>query len=487
MWFTEYFTSILSGIFTSAYLISVLLIIGVMMLENRSPVKTLSWILVLLLIPFAGVVLYIFFGQNFRKQKIIRRKGLKNHTQIQKLAHAQSINFPKSELSRHEILKAQYGLILLQLNNSNSVVKFGNRVKLLLNGASKFESLKADLLEAKQFIHMQYYILAEDNIGNEMVAILKNKAKEGVEVRVIVDDVGSWDLKSDYFDDLRSYGIEIFTFLKVRFPGFTSKVNYRNHRKIVIIDGEVAYLGGINIADRYIHGSKKLGAWRDTHLKIEGEAVSSLQTIFSIDWYFVSQKELIDSKYYPPVKAIENKVLQISTSGPDSDWPAIMMGFLKLISTAKDYVYIASPYFMPTESILMALKVAAMGGVDVRIVIPDKSDAHITKYSSRSYVKEMINAGVKVYLYQSGFIHSKVIVSDDAVASVGSSNMDFRSFEQNFEVTAFVYDKAFAVEVRESLENDFSNSKIVLPHEWKKRPLSQKAKESFARLFSPLL
>lgn len=487
MWFTEYFTSILSGIFTTAYIISILLIIGVMMLENRSPVKTLSWILVLLLIPIAGIVLYIFFGQNLRKQKIIRRKGLKNHTRIHELAQSQSAALPNSKCFNKPDIRDLHSLVLLQLNNSNSVVKFGNKVSLLLNGQTKFDALKADLLKAKNFIHLQYYILANDNIGSEIISILKQKASEGVEVRVIVDDVGSWDLKSDYFDDLRKNGIEIYSFLKVRFPLFTSKVNYRNHRKIVIIDGQVAYLGGINIADKYIEGTKKLGAWRDTHIKIEGEAISSLQTIFSIDWFFVSQVELVDKKYYPPTEAIDNKIVQICSSGPDYDWPGIMMGYVKLISTAKDYIYIATPYFMPTESVLMALKVAAMGGVDVRIVIPDKSDARITKYSSRSYIKELLNAGIKVYLYQTGFIHSKVIVSDDIIASVGSCNMDFRSFEQNFEVTAFVYDKLFACEVRESLEKDFGNSKLVHLLHWKKRSLSQKAKESISRLFSPLL
>ncbi len=461
--------------------------IGVIMLENRSPLKTLSWILVLILMPVGGVVLYVFFGQNLRKKKIIRRKGLKNDERIKNMARKQGSSLPHSALFNSEAISEKKSNVLLQLNNSDAVVSTGNKVTLFTDGKDKFDHLLNDLRQAQKFIHLQYYILALDGIGKELVALLKEKARQGVEVRVIVDDVGSWNLKNRFFRSLRKEGIEIYSFLQVRFPSFTSKVNYRNHRKIVIIDGLMAYMGGINVADRYIHGTKKLGYWRDTHIKIEGEAVSSLQAIFLVDWYFVSQKEICDAKYFPVVPPCGNKVIQISSSGPDSDWPAIMMGFVKLISTAKNYVYIATPYFMPNESVVMALKIAAMGGVDVSILIPDRSDAIFTKYSSRSYIREMLTAGVKVYMYQKGFVHSKVIVSDDVVSSIGSTNMDFRSFEQNFEVTSFIYDTSFAKEVKASFDEDFSNSKFVLLKEWRKRPLKQKILESFARVFSPLL
>ncbi len=487
MWWDENLDSVIYAFLITSYLISILVIIGVMILENRSPLKSLSWILVLLLLPLFGVILYIFFGQNLRKQKIIRRKGLKNHDYINNIANDQTKDLSQFYGLNDDILKEKERIIQLQLQNSNSIMTAGNKIELLNNGKEKFNVLFDELKKAKRFIHLQYYIIDKDEVGNALKDILIQKVKEGVEVRVIVDDVGSWEIKNKDFKRLREAGIQIYPFLKVRFPALTSKLNYRNHRKIVVIDGLVGFLGGINVADRYIHGSPEYGIWRDTHLKIEGDAVNSMQTIFSIDWYFVSQEELADKKFYPVKEPKGNKLVQICPSGPDTDWPGIMMGYFKIITTAKRYVYITTPYFMPNESVLMALKTAAMGGVDVRVIIPEKSDAYITKLSSMSYLKEMMLSGVKFYFYQKGFIHSKVIVSDDMVSCVGSANMDFRSFEQNFEVTALVYDKDFANEVRVTFEEDFANSKQVILEEWKKRPLKQKTKESLARLLSPLL
>ncbi len=487
MWWSENLRSIIYTVLLSAHLISMLMVIGVMIMENRNPVKSLSWILVLLLLPGLGIVLYVFFGQNFRKEKIINRKGLKNHEYISNIAHAQTKALNEKEWQEDDVLKETERIIQLQLNNSESVITYGNKVSLLNNGDQKFDCLIEELKKAKHFIHLQYYIFSQDTIGNTIKDILIQKVKEGVEVRMIVDDVGSWELKSNYFRELRSKGIEIYSFLEVRFPIFTSKVNYRNHRKIVVIDGQVGFLGGINVADRYIYGGPKYGIWRDTHIKVEGDAVNSLQYIFSLDWYFVSQKELADTKYFPTKKPVGDKLVQVTPSGPDTDWPSIMMGFFKIFTTAKNYVYLATPYLMPNESVLMALKTAAMSGVDVRILIPEKSDAYITNLSTMSYLKEMMLSGVKIYFYTKGFIHSKVIVADDIVSSIGSANMDFRSFEQNFEVTAFVYDEEFAKEVKQTFIDDFADSQRVILAEWRKRPLKQKAKESFARLLSPLL
>ncbi len=482
MWWT-----ITYSVFKILYLVTIMVVIGIMILENRSPLKSLSWILVLILLPGLGIVLYIFFGQNFRKEKIINRKGLKNHAYMSEVAHAQTHDLSKYGWLKNDQIKEKEQIIQLQLNNSSSLVTIGNNVKLLNNGEAKFKALIEDLKNAKQFIHIQYYIFSKDTIGNVIKNILIEKAKSGVKVRMIVDDVGSWELKKSYFRELRSYGIEIFSFLEVRFPVLTSKVNYRNHRKIVVIDGYVGYLGGINVSDRYIHGVPSLGIWRDTHIRIEGDAVNSLQYIFSLDWYFVSREELANVKYFPTKEATGDKLVQISASGPDTDWPGIMMAFFKIISTAKDYVYIATPYFMPEESVLMALKTAAMGGVDVRIILPEKSDAYITKLSSMSYLRELMETGVKFYFYQKGFIHSKVVVSDDIVTSIGSANMDFRSFEQNFEVMAFIYNEEFALEVKDTFKEDFADSKRVILAEWRKRPVRQKVKESLARLLSPLM
>jgi cardiolipin synthase len=487
---------IINGIFSSrilsylllGYAISILVVVIMIVLENRSPLKTISWILVLLLLPGLGFLFYIFFGQNFRKEKIIARKGMRNQHRLHYLAHSQIIQLTEGNLKGNEIASDTTGIVRLLLNNSSSIVTSGNDVTFLNNGKDKFEALLRELNNAQKFIHLEYYIFEEDNIGYQIKQILKEKARAGVEVRLIVDDVGSWKLKRSFFDEMNEAGVEAYSFLPVRFPLLTSKVNYRNHRKIVVIDGRVGFIGGYNIADRYKDGDmKSYGIWRDTHIMIRGSAVNSLQSIFLTDWFFVSETELTDPGYFPVSEPVNNKVIQIVASGPDSDWPAIMMGIFHTIVRARDYLYIATPYFMPSESVLFALKTAALSGVDVRIIIPEKSDAFITLLCSRSYIRELLEAGVQVYFYQKGFLHAKTIVCDDKISIVGSANMDFRSFEQNFEATAFIYDKATAQEMKETFLEDQRNSEIILLPEWIERPYIEKVKESFARLFSPLL
>ncbi|TAJ06813.1 cardiolipin synthase [Marinilabiliaceae bacterium JC017] len=487
MEYPDLLAPLIRSVLLTAYSITILVIVIIIILENRSPLKTISWTLVLLLLPGIGIVFYIFFGQNLRKEKIIARKGLKNHEILSSIALSQIRKLSNGDLFENRQINDKRKIITLLLNNSNSIVTHGNGVKVLNNGSETFDSIIKTLQAARHFIHLEYYIFADDEIGREIIAILKEKASQGVEVRMIVDDVGSWELKNKFFNEMRTAGIEIESFLQVRFPLFTSKVNYRNHRKIIIVDGQIGFLGGINVADRYIKGDKSYGIWRDMHLKLQGDAVSALQTVFLTDWYFVSQEEITDPRYFSSQKPVSDKLVQITASGPDSDHPAIMMGFFQAITSAQDYVYVATPYFMPSESILLALKTAAMGGVDVRIIIPEKSDAYITLYCSRSYIKEMIESGVKFYFYQKGFLHSKMLVIDDIVASIGSTNMDFRSFEQNFEVNAFVFDEEIAVDVRKTFIHDLKDSRQINMAEWKKRPKTKKMKESFARLFSPLL
>ncbi|WP_430811488.1 MULTISPECIES: cardiolipin synthase [unclassified Carboxylicivirga] len=470
-----------------AYVFAMLAIVFVVMLENRSPLKAIPWMLVLLFVPVLGVVFFVFFGQNLRKEKIIRRKGLKNHDLISDIAHAQSHKIAEGSLEGMEGMDNNKKLIQLFLKNSSSILTIGNGVEVLNNGNETFPAIIKALKAARHSIHLQYYIFDQDKIGTEIINILKSKASEGVEVRLIVDDVGSWELKRPFFKMLKSHGIEAYSFLTVRFPSLTSKVNYRNHRKIVVVDGEVGFVGGLNVADRYISGNPSYGIWRDMHLRITGDAVNALQSVFFVDWYFVSQEEIAGPQYFPHKKPIGNSPVQIVTSGPDSDWPGIMMGYHQAIAGAKKYVYIETPYFMPGESILTALKASAMGGVDVRIIIPEKSDAYFTALCSKSYIKEMMSSGVKFYFYQPGFLHSKMMVVDDEVCTIGTTNMDFRSFEQNYEVNAFIYDEQKAKEVKTYFMDDLSQSVIVDPDEWHNRARWQKAKESFARLFSPLL
>ena len=483
----EIFTATVKTILVSAYFITMLVIVSVIMLQNRNPLKTLSWIIVLLMLPFFGFVLYVFFGQNWRKEKIIARKGLKNHDLFASISHSQVKELSDSNLLLNSGIYTKRNIIRLLLNNANAIVTHGNSVDILNNGEQTFSSIIRELRKAKHFIHLQYYIFDEDNIGNTIIDILTAKASEGVEVRLIIDDVGGWHHSEAFYEKLRSNGIQVERFLKVRFPMFTSKVNYRNHRKIIVIDGKVGFLGGINIADRYIYGKEKLGIWRDMHLKIEGDAVLAMQEIFLSDWYFVKQEELSNKKYFPPSDPSGDKLVQIVPSGPDSDWPAIMMGYLQAIASAMKYVYIVTPYFMPTEPVLMAINAAALGGIDVRILLPEKSDAGFVHMCSRSYIKELLIAGVKVYFYQKGFIHSKLIVVDDLLCSIGTTNMDFRSFEYNFEVNAFIYDEEKATEARNIYLDDLNSSRQIFYDIWQGRSKLMKLKESFARLFSPLL
>ncbi len=288
---------------------------------------------------------------------------------------------------------------------------------------------------------------------------------------------------------MRNAGVEVRCFQPVVFPWLTSKVNYRNHRKIVVVDGRVAFTGGINIADRYLVRRGKNGMWRDTHLKLEGEAVAMLQTVFLTDWYFLNKKETatFDAKFYPPSIVESESPVQIAASGPDSDWAAIMQAFFSAITRAHDHIYISSPYFLPNEAIITALKVAALGGIDVRVMIPSRSDSKIVYWATRSYISELLDAGIGVYLYQKGFNHSKVIMIDGRFSSVGTANMDVRSFEDNFEVSAIMYDPAVAAELEGYFFEDLKRSKRLERETWLQRPHRHRIYESLARLLSPLL
>ena len=343
-----------------------------------------------------------------------------------------------------------------------------------------------EIEKAKYFIHIEFYIFQNDNLGNIFKNLLIQKAKEGVEIRVIYDDVGCWSVKKKFFKEMQDNGIDVKVFLKVRFPAFANKINYRNHRKIVVIDGHIGYIGGMNIADRYMDGLK-WGIWRDTQIKIEGPGVNGLQTAFSVDWYFTAKQLLWDKKYFPNNNHNGNVNLQIAMSGPIGEWQEIMLAIFKAITNAKQYVYIQTPYFLPTEGLMLALQTAALANVDVRLMIPAKSDTTIVQVGTFSFIRPMLKAGVKVYLYNAGFLHAKSIVIDDEFCTVGSTNMDFRSFEHNFEANAFIYDKKTTIQMKNIFLKDQQSCKRINFVEWKNRPLSQKSLESLVRLLSPLL
>ncbi|MBP8760661.1 MAG: cardiolipin synthase, partial [Parabacteroides sp.] len=312
------------------------------------------------------------------------------------------------------------------------------------------------------------------------------KAKEGVIVRVLYDDVGCWNVKKKFFDEMKESGVEVYAFLKVVFPIFSSKVNYRNHRKIVVIDGKVGFVGGMNIADRYVKGLV-WGNWRDLHFKITGKGAQGLQSSFLIDWYVVSKNLITSRDYYPITPAYGESCIQIATSGPVGQWRTLLQAAIFSIANAKNYIYIQTPYFLPTEGINQALQTAALGGVDVRLMLPKRSDARTANMATHSFIDDMLKAGVKVFFYEPGFLHSKLTVIDDAITSIGSANMDFRSFEHNFEISAFVYDISFSQKMKKVFLHDMHHCEQVIPSKWLKRSLKQRIPESFMRLFSPLL
>jgi len=472
---------ITSAIVVIVYVYTILTTIILLLMENRNPVKSIAWIVVLILVPIVGFVFYIFFGKNIRRQIVLSRRSLhkvkRNSTII-----ASDIE----QISSHILLPEQKNIATLALNSCDALAYENNEINIYTDGATLFEDIFNDLEKAKHHIHLEYYIFLDDEIGRKMVNALIRKVAEGLQVRVIIDDVGSWQMPKSTIREMQSHGIEVMSFLRVGLPFLSSKVNYRNHRKILIVDGKVGFTGGVNIADRYVKGLE-WGKWRDTHVRIEGPAVHGLQKTFLTDWYFVSWKLISNTVFYPELKKTGNSLVQIITSGPNTLWNSVMQVYFMAIVQAREYVYIQTPYFLPTENIITALQTAALGGVDVRIILPTRSDAKITLTSSYSYMDEMLKAGIKMYFYQPGFLHSKTIVIDDKMFTVGSTNMDFRSFEQNFEINALIFDPEIAVKMKKIFEQDLADSIRVNARTWKKRPVKVRLKESVARLFSPLL
>ena len=472
---------------TVLYFLTVIFIAILIILENRNPQKTISWILVLVLLPFIGIVIYLFFGQEYRKTKMYSRKGLKDLEKLRNLTLEQLDNLPANQFQISEKLYSKKRLMNLLLSNSNAILTNNNEIQILHNGAETFPEIFRVMEQAKHHIHLEYYIIENDRIGNYLRELLIRKATEGVEVRLIFDDVGSWELKKKFIRSMSDAGVKVDCFMKVRFPMLTSRVNYRNHRKILVVDGETAFVGGLNFADRYQDGVPGIGPWRDTHLKVIGGGATALQIIFMADWFFVSKEILKGKEYFKPFVSGNGKLVQMTASGPDSDWESIGQAYFAAISSATNYVYISTPYLMPTDDIVTALKTSALGGIDVRIIVPGLSDAITPKWGTNSYIEELLEAGVKIYFYKAGFTHSKVIVSDGVFSSVGTANLDFRSLETNFEVNAMIYDEEIASVLAGQFLIDQEKSELIILEEWRNRPRMNKIKESFARIISPML
>lgn len=472
------FSQIATLAFDIIYFGAIIGTIIVVILDNRNPVKTMAWILVLMFLPIVGLVFYFFFGRSQRRERII---GKKSYGRLLKKPMAEYLAQDPSTLPQ------EYDRLIKLFQHTNQALPFeGNRVDAYTSGYSMIQALLRELQKAEKHIHIEFYIFEDDAIGRMVRDVLVEKARAGVEVRVIYDDVGCWHVPHAFFEEMSGAGIEVRSFLKVRFPVFTSKVNYRNHRKIVVIDGVVGFVGGMNLAERYMRGFS-WGIWRDTHIMLRGKAVHGLQSSFLLDWYFVDRTLITASRYFPKIDSFGSSLVQIVTSEPIGPWKEIMQGLTLAISGAKKYFYMQTPYFLPTEQILAAMQTAALSGVDVRLMLPERADNRITHLGSRSYLADVLRAGVKVYFYKKGFLHSKLMVSDDMLSTVGSTNLDFRSFEHNFEVNAFMYDMETALQMKEIFMLDQRECTQVFLKNWVKRPWPQKALESVVRLLAPLL
>lgn len=464
--------------FRLVYLAVILFTIVIVLLDNRNPVKTMAWVLVLVFLPVVGLAFYFFFGRNTRKERLISKKGFSRLSKR-----------PMAEYQAQEALGDFTGrnqLIPFFHRVSNALPFEGNDVQVFTDGYSMYQELFRRIAKAKHHIHLEFYIFENDAVGRLLRDLLIDKAREGVSVRLLYDDVGCWDVNPMFYDEMLCEGIEVRSFLKVRFPQFTSKVNYRNHRKLAIIDGKVGFIGGMNIALRYLKGVP-WGVWRDTHICLKGKAVYGIQTAFLTDWFAVDRTLLTSAQYFPKMDSVGTSVAQIVTSDPVGEWHDIMLGLVKAISCAQRYIYVETPYFLPTEQVMAAFQTAALSGVDVRLMIPKKADAFITHKGTMSYLDELMKSGVKVYFYRAGFLHSKLWVADDEWASVGSTNLDFRSFEHNFEANAFFYDEKTVCTMKEIFLEDMKKCMTLSQKIWDKRSFKNKIVESVVRLLAPLL
>lgn len=475
-----------------AYLLIVFLVILRVLYDTRSSIKALAYILFIIFAPVAGMLFYFSFGINYRKRKLYSKKI--SIDEPLRLRIRNNMNTYSEAILDSGLIEEKYKTLTEFIRRSgSSPLTANNDVKLLINGEDKFPVLVKALLNAKNHIHLEYYIYENDITGNEIAEILIKKAKEGVEVRFMYDDFGSHGLGKSFIQRLKRAGIQTAPFYKIKWYALASRINYRNHRKIIIIDGKVSFVGGINMSDKYRNDleTKNRLYWRDTHLMITGQATAYLQYLFVCDWNFCSNTKLAYSEVYFPdtsqQEIIENDVVQIAASGPDSSQPLIFYSLLEAISCAKKSIYITSPYFIPGESLMDALIIAIQSGLDVKVLIPGISDSKMVNTAASAYYTELLQYGAKIYKYNKGFVHAKTMVIDNDLSIIGSANMDYRSFDLNFEVNAMVYSKNIANQLTVAFEDDLKVSEQIDKDSWINRPKYIHLWEKVVRLLSPFL
>ncbi len=468
------------------FAVYIFLLMLLVFFENKNPSKMIAWLIVLAVLPGVGFVFYILFGRNIgKRRRSIKKKEAYDNRMVyaariqqdimQYITYFDEMNTPvANRLSK------------LLLKNADAPFLINNRVDILTDGDETFSKILYALESAEDHIHMEYYIIRDDRIGKEIKNVLMRKAHAGLKVRLIYDSVGCWKLSTKYLNDLKEAGVEIHPFFPVAMPILSRELNYRNHRKIIVVDGKVGFVGGLNIGDEYLGRDESIGFWRDTHMVIWGEAVYGLQNTFVNDWNYVSKQSINCDALFPKQDHQGDTIVQIATSGPDSQWHAIEQAYFTMISSAKNRIYITTPYLVPDESIMDALKAAALSGVDVRIVIPANPDHFLVYWATQDNIESLLEAGVRVYAYEKGFVHAKLIVVDSEISTVGTANMDVRSFRINFEVNAFVYDVDVAKRLEDDFFNDLKNCREIELEAHQARGLGRRFLESLGRLVSPL-
>ncbi|UOR11111.1 cardiolipin synthase [Halobacillus amylolyticus] len=474
-------------VLSTTLVLNVILALAIIFLERRDASSTWAWLMVLLFIPIAGFFLYLIFGRKLSNKEIFTwdkksRLGLLTAVQDQ----LRSIKEHTMKVHHEDIVQYE-DLIYMHLKNNDALLTQNNEVEIFTDGQKKFHALIEDLEQAKDHIHLLYYIVRDDQLGQRIADVLVRKAEQNVEVKLLYDDMGSRKLSRKFVRRIEAAGGVVDSFFPPLIPKLNMKINFRNHRKLAIIDGKIGYIGGFNIGDEYLGYSKRFGYWRDTHIRLEGGAVSNMQTRFILDWNYASRDDIFYDERYFQAEAEGNVGVQIVSSGPDSDWEQIKNGYIKMIMSAKEYVYIQTPYFIPDDSLLDALRIAVLSGVDVRIMIPNKPDHPFVYWATYSNIGDLLKAGATVYIYQKGFLHAKTIVVDGNIASVGTANIDVRSFRLNFEVNAFLYHPNTAHVLAARFHEDIIDSTELTFNLYKNRSSWIKFKESVARLLSPIL
>ncbi|MBE6072455.1 MAG: cardiolipin synthase [Clostridium butyricum] len=476
--------SILLGISIIILVLNTIFSLSLIFIERKNPTTTWAWLLILLILPGIGFMLYLMLGQNLSRQKIFKKKIIKDTKQRRIFNEKYSYDD-----NSHDGGERFDDLRRMNYNSCGAQYTVNNSVNVYVNGENKFKQLIEDIKKAKRYIHIEYYIFRSDNLGKQIIKELTKKVEEGLEVRLLVDAMGSRSLIKKHLKEYLNLGGKFSIFFPGILPHINTRINYRNHRKIVVIDGKYGYVGGFNVGDEYINRDEEFGFWRDTHIRIQGDAVDNLNERFLLDWCHASGEDVTQySKYVSEKdKGIGDVGIQIITSGPDHKEEYIRNSYIKLINNAKTNVYLETPYLVPDEPILEALKISALSGVDVRIVMPGKPDHFFMPWVASSYMGELLECGVKIYQYNSGFIHSKTIVVDSLAISIGTANLDIRSFKLNFEVNALIYDDRIAKEYEEEVMKDIERSTEVTLEIHNNRSLSLRIKESLFRLLSPIL